>query len=98
MLAAVMPVRLLSSIVGSSAVLGEHVSGALEALGMLLVAVTAATYLGNQVLISRRAERGSAPAPAEGGDLRVREADAAGTELTSTVRGESISGAKGSQV
>ena len=34
MLAAVMPVRLLSSIFGSSAVLGEHVSGVLEALGM----------------------------------------------------------------
>ena len=34
MLAAIMPMRLLSSIFGSSAVLGEHVSGVLEALGM----------------------------------------------------------------
>ena len=63
---------------------------------MLLVAVTAATYLGNQVLVSRRAERGGAPA--EGGGSRevaeVRQADAAGTELTSTASGSSVIGAK----
>ena len=98
-----MPVRLLSSIFGSSAILGEHVSGALEALGMLLVAVTAATYLGNQVLVSRRAQRrraergAGAPPPVEGDDVgrgsgEVRQADgvAAGTELASTVRGASV--------
>ena len=68
---------------------------------MLLVAVTAATYLGNQVLVSRRAERRRAEhggAPAEGGGSRevaeVRQADAAGTELTSTASGASVIGAK----
>ena len=82
-----MPVRLLSSIFGSSALLGEHVSGALEALGMLLVAVTAATYLGNQVLVSRRTERrraergGAAEGGTTGGPREVRQADAAGTEV-----------------
>ena len=65
-------------------------------MGMLLVAVTAATYLGNQVLVSRRAERGGAPA--EGVSPRevaeVRQADAAGTELASIASGASVRGAK----
>ena len=61
---------------------------------MLLVAVTAAAYLGNQVRVSRRAERQRAEhggAAAEGAGSRdevpVRQrldtTEAAGTELTS---------------
>ena len=93
MLAAVMPARLLSSILGSALVLGERVSGYLEALGMLIVAVTAAGYLGNQVLVSRRAEEaerqrsaGAEPGPPASHEPGVV---AAATELTSTfgVRG-----------
>ena len=69
---------------------------------MLLVAVTAATYLGNQVHVSRRAQRrrdepgAGAPPPAEeGSDVgrgcgEVRQADAAGTELASTSRGANV--------
>eukprot|EP00964_Phaeocystis_antarctica_P135307 scaffold99687_cov63-Phaeocystis_antarctica.AAC.2 len=69
-------------------------------MGMLLVAVTAATYLGNQVLVSRRAERGGAPAEGAGSRevAEVRQADAAGTELASTVRGASVTGGAKSAV
>lgn len=54
LLSAVMPMRLLSSVIGSYCVLGERISGPLEATGLLVVAATAAAYLGRQVLLSRR--------------------------------------------
>ena len=84
MLAAIMPLRLLSSIAGSGAVLGEHVSGALEALGLLLVGVTACCYLGHQVLVSRRTKTKpsrAAPGPATAEEVPAPAPPA--TELTS---------------
>ena len=50
LLAAVMPLRLVSSVAGSYAVLGEGIDSAAEALGLLLVALTAIAYLSHRVL------------------------------------------------
>ena len=63
LLSAVMPMRLLSSVVGSYCVLGERISGPVEAAGLLVVAATAAAYLGRQVVLSRRKPQAREPAP-----------------------------------
>lgn len=48
-LAAVMPLRLLSSVAGSYVVLGEGIASAVEASGLLLVGAAATLYLGYQL-------------------------------------------------
>lgn len=55
LIAAVMPLRLVSSVAGSYIVLSEAVNSPAEACGLLLVAVTAAAYLWNRVRTSARA-------------------------------------------
>lgn len=57
LLSAIMPLRLLSSVSGSYWILGEGISSLIEATGLLVVTVTAAAYLGHQVLRTRRATR-----------------------------------------
>jgi drug/metabolite transporter (DMT)-like permease len=52
-LAAVMPLRLVSSVVGSYVLLGESITSAVEAAGLLIVGVSAAAYLGHRVYTSR---------------------------------------------
>jgi drug/metabolite transporter (DMT)-like permease len=87
LLSAVMPLRLLSSVSGSYLVLGEAVSSLAEAAGLLIVTATAVCYLGNQVLLSRRATRPAAPSaralePCE--PSGAASASDCETELTST--------------
>ena len=54
LVAAVMPLRLISAVAGSYALLGEGITSAAEAAGLLIVALCAAAYLGRQVF-GRRA-------------------------------------------
>ena len=50
-----MPSRLLSSVAGSYLLLGEGITSAIEGVGLLVVALSSAGYLGRQVLARRAA-------------------------------------------
>lgn len=54
LVSSVMPLRLVSSVVGSYVVLDEGITSVAEAAGLLLVALAAAVYLGHRVYKSRQ--------------------------------------------
>ena len=54
LVAAVMPLRLISSVVGSYALLDEGIASPMEAAGLAITALTATAYLGRQVMLSRK--------------------------------------------
>ena len=86
-LSAIMPIRLLSSVLGSFLVLDEGITSIAELLGLLLVGTTATLYLGYQLRVARRkkeqqqaeaaknkaADGGGAEDDAKGFDMRPIE-------------------------
>ena len=55
LVSSLMPSRLLSSVAGSYLLLGEGITSAIEGVGLLVVALSSAGYLGRQVLARRAA-------------------------------------------
>ena len=89
LLAAVMPLRLISSVVGSYLLLDERISSPVEAAGLLTVALTASFYLGRQVVVSKRKQmrqqQQDATAPPVGPVASVaKRQEAIGNELSNS--------------
>ena len=82
-LSAIMPIRLLSSVLGSFLVLDEGITSIAELLGLLLVGTTATLYLGYQLRVARRKkeQQQAEAAKNKGADGGGAEDDAKGFDM-----------------